>query len=171
MDEFLKWVEQAGAENMKFRVQSAEQLAKDANTTLTLLLAGVGGALAFVAKTLQGPNHPSPSVLAGAGALALWFMLLAVLTLHYCVQTRAFPAPTNEPKNLYQPKFALIDLREVELNNLQERIEQLTKRNDGVATRLDRVRYACAAAPIVFLIAAVASARWPALSALALAAG
>jgi hypothetical protein len=38
------------------------------------------------------------------------------------------PAPTNEPINLYQPAFTLIQLREVELQNLQHRIEDVTRR-------------------------------------------
>lgn len=171
MDEVLLWAEQAGAENMKFRVLNAEQLAKDANTTLTLLLAGVGGSLVFAAKALENQPHQSISILAAAGALAVWFMLLSALTLHYCIQTRDFPAPTNEPKNLYQPTYMLAALREVELGNLQQRIDQLTKRNAGVATRLDRIRYASAAAPVVFVIAAAVSEHWPGLSALVLAAG
>jgi hypothetical protein len=163
MDEILKWAEQGGAENMKFHAQTAEQLAKDANTTLTLLLAGVGGSLAIVAKVLETQPHQSPSVLAGAGAMAVWFMVLAALVLHWCIQTRSFPAPTNEPKNLYQIAYPLTDLRQWELQNLQERIEQLTKRNDDVAKRLDLIRYASAGSPVVFLISVLAAARLPSL--------
>lgn len=163
MDEMLKWAEQAGAENMKFRVQSTEQLSKDANVTLTLLLTGVGGALAIVAKTLEAQSHQTFSVLAGAGVMAIWFMILGIMVLHWCIQTRPVQAPTNEPKNLFQPDYSLLDLRKFELENLQERIELLTRRNAEVAAWLDRIRYASAASPLVFIIAVAVSARWPAL--------
>lgn len=171
MDDLLKWAEQAGAENMKFRAQNADQLTKDANTIVTLLLAGLGGAMAIGAKALEGPTHAPLAVLAGVAALAIWFMVLAGLTLHYCISTSDFPAPTNEPKNLFQPDFALDVLRKIELENLQVRIEQITKRNAGVAARLDRIRYACAASPIIFIVVVAASAHWPDLFFLASAAG
>lgn len=161
MDDVLKWAEQAGADNMKFRLQTAEQLSKDANTTLTLLLTGVGGALAFVAKALEAAAAQPSTILAGAGVLSIWFMLLAIFTLHFCVQTRPLPAPTNEPQNLNQPQFSLESLREVEIGNLQLRINELTDRNADVATRLDQIRYASAASPLMFIIAVWVSVRWP----------
>lgn len=164
MDDVLKWAEQSSAENMKFRLQTAEQLSKDANTALTLLLAGVGGALAFVAKALENTSHQPSTILAGAGSLSIWFMVLAVLTLHFCIQTRPLPAPTNEPQNLNQPDFDLEALRQVEIKNLQERINDVVDRNSEVATRLDQIRYASAASPLVFITAVLVSAHWPGLS-------
>jgi hypothetical protein len=170
MSELLGWAEAAGAANMNFRLACTESLAKEASTTLTILLTGLGGALAFAAKGMDG-GHLSATLFYGAAGLALWFMLLSVLLVHFCVRTAPIPAPTNEPMNLYQPAYDWVALREAELRNLQERIDQVAARNIRVAAWLDRIRYMAAAAPLGFAIPALAVARWPALGALVAAAG
>ena len=149
----LDWAEKAGLENLKFRLQNAETLAKEAATTLTVLLAGIGGALSYAAKYYDG-KPPALSLVVGATALAVWLMFLSVLLVHYCVRTLPLQTPTNEPENLYQPKFALDVLREVELQGIQRRINQTVKRNSTVAQWLDRVRYGAVFSPLIFLIAA-----------------
>lgn len=49
----IEWIEEAGRENLRFRLQNAETLAREAHQTLLVLLAGMGGALAYVVKTLD----------------------------------------------------------------------------------------------------------------------
>lgn len=170
MSDVLDWAEKAGAENMKFHAQCAESLSKDSTTTLTVLLAGVGGALAFAAKGFDSVNVSIPLTV-GSGVLSVWFMTLAAVLIHCCVRTSNLSPPTNEPANLYQPTFALKDLREIELVNLQQRIHQVVARNERVAAWLDRVRYLAASSPVVFTVSALAVAYWPALCALGWVAG
>lgn len=153
MKELLDWAEKAGAENIKFRLQNSETLAKDAATMLTILLAGIGGALAYVMKGLE--VRPISALTFGAGVFAAWLMFAAVVLMVQCIVTTALPAPTNEPKNLYQKDFDLEQLREVELRNLQERIAQAIARNHRVAAWLDRVRLLAIVSPAVLLIAAL----------------
>jgi hypothetical protein len=129
-------------------------LAKDASTTLTILLAGIGGALAYVVKGLE--VRPIAALTFGAGVFAIWLMLAAIVLMVQCIVTTALPAPTNEPKNLYQKEFGLDQLREAELRNLQERISQTTARNHRVAAWLDRVRLFAIVSPVVLAIAALA---------------
>ncbi|MCM2290347.1 MAG: hypothetical protein NDI67_15085 [Sulfuritalea sp.] len=154
MKDLLDWVEKAGAENIKFRLQNAETLAKDASTTLTILLAGIGGSLAYAVKGFENPQIMPLTF--GAAALSVWLTLAAVVLMVQCIVTTALPAPTNEPKNLFQKDYALEKLREVELANLQDRIFQITARNHRVAAWLDRVRLLAIASPLVFAIAALA---------------
>lgn len=169
MNEVLDWAEKAGAENIRFRLQNAETLAKDASSTLTILLAGMAGALAYAVKGFE--VTPISSLTFGAAALSAWLMLLAIVLVLQCIVTTELPTPTNEPKNLNQAGFALDALREVELRNLQERISQITVRNHRVAGWLDRVRLCATASPLVFAIAAWAWAVcWPGPAALAWAA-
>lgn len=156
MADLLDWAEKAGLENIRFRLQNAETLAKDTSSTLTMLLAGMAGALAYAVKGFE--VQPITQLVFGAAVLSAWLMLIATLLMVKCILTTSLPAPTNEPKNLYQKEFALDLLREVELRNLQERIVQTTARNHRVAAWLDRVRLSAVASPLVFLLAAVV---WP----------
>lgn len=165
MSDVLEWAEKAGAENIKYRLQCCDSLAKDASTMLTILLAGVGGALATVAKCFDSAGTPMP-IIFGSAVLAVWFMVLAAALIHYCVRTSPVPVPTNEPENLFQPEYALDDLRKVELENLQIRINEVTARNIRVAVSMDRIRYLAAASPIPFIASALVVVYWPALFAL-----
>jgi len=155
MSDLLDWAEKAGMENLRFRLQNAETLAKEAGTTLTILLAGMGGALAYAIK---GFEQPTPSTLAiGAAVLAAWLMAVGILLVVFCILTKPLQVPTNEPKNLYQKECRLEKLRELELENIQGRIEETTARNAAVAMWLDRVRLMALASPVVFAIVAWAS--------------
>jgi hypothetical protein len=124
MSELIDWAEKAGLENLRFILQNAETLSKEASSTLTALLAGMGGSLAYAVK---GFEQTSLSPLAiGAVALAVWLMIAGCLLVIFCMLTTFLPAPTNEPRNLYQKKFTVEILREIELQNIQERITQIT---------------------------------------------
>lgn len=158
MSDLLDWAEKSGLENLNFRLQNAETLAKEAASTLTILLAGIGGALAFAVKGFE-EAPPTPLAIGTAG-LAIWLMITGCLLVVFCMLTTSLPALTNEPKNLYQKGFELNALREVELRNIQERITQTAARNHRVAAWLDRCRLLALASPLVFAISALA---WAAL--------
>ncbi|AXA80461.1 hypothetical protein F1536_12340 [Achromobacter xylosoxidans] len=64
------------------------------------------------------------------------------------------PALYNEPQNLYQPKYTLYQLREVELQNIQARIVEARIRNEATAGALNRVRLWAIASPLFFAITA-----------------
>lgn len=151
-NDLLEWVEKAGQENLRFRLQNSETLAKEAAWTLTVLMAGMAGSLAYAAKGFE--QSPPTSLAVGAGVLAMWLMIAGFMLVIFCMLTTSLPAPTNEPKNLYQKDFPLEAIRQVELRNLQERIEQTAARNHRVAAWLDRCRLLALASPLVFAIAA-----------------
>jgi len=98
MSELLEWAENAGLENLRFRLQNAEALAKEAATTLTVLGAGMGGALAYAVKGFE--KQPASALAIGAGVLAVWLMFVGGLLVFFCMLTTSLPAPTNEPMNL-----------------------------------------------------------------------
>ena len=50
MTDLLDWVEKQALENLRFRIQDADNLTKESNTTLTILLAGMGASLAYGIK-------------------------------------------------------------------------------------------------------------------------
>ena len=157
MNSLIDWVEHAALENLRFRLQNAETLAKEAASTLTILIAGIGFSLAYAIKGYEKTDVSPLTV--GVSALSVWMMLTGCLLIIFCMLSTSLPAPTNEPKNLYQKDFELDKLREVELINIQDRISQATDRNHRVAAWLDRVRLMAIFSPIIFIIGALV---WPA---------
>lgn len=149
MERLLDWVEKNALENLRFRLQNAESLAKDASSTLTLVLAAMGGTLAYGVKGLEDRMTP---LIGGTWAVAGWLAICAVFIVFRCIQTRELVAPTNEPINIFQPEHSLDDLRRVELKNIQGRIELATARNQAVAYWLDKCRLMLALSPAVFLV-------------------
>lgn len=149
MEKLLDWVEKNALENLRFRLQNSETLAKDASSALTLALAAMGGALAYGVKGLEG-GIVTP-LIGGTLASTVWLAICAMAIVFRCLQSRELAAPTNEPGNIFQPDHSLDDLRRVELRNIQGRIEQTTARNQAVAFWLDRCRLMLALTPAVFL--------------------
>ncbi|MEW8072926.1 MAG: hypothetical protein AB2826_21120 [Candidatus Thiodiazotropha sp.] len=152
MTDLLTYAETAGLENLRFRIQNSEVLAKEAASTLTIILAGMGGSLAFAANGLE-QTMPS-SLTIGAAALALWLMFVGCLLVVFCMLTTELQAPTNEPDNLYQTGYSVEEIRRAELNNIQDRIKLATARNRRVAGWLDRCRLLSLVSPVIFAIPA-----------------
>ncbi len=152
MSDLLDYAEKAGAENLKFRLQNAETLAKEANTVLTILLAGIGGSVALVAKGFEQMHGLPSAITVGAIVLAMWLTLAAGTLVVCCMLSMDLPVPTNEPLNLYQPEFEFDKIRVAELRNLDGRIKNATARNHRVAAWLDRVRLLVVGSPLVFLL-------------------
>ncbi len=153
MTELLDWVEKQALENIRFHIQTSEHLTKESNTTLTLLLAGIGGAVAYLTKLFD--SQAEFWLVTAVGAFGVQLIVLAAILIWYCLRTDVMWPPTSEPLCLFQPSFTVDRLREVELENIQGRINQVVQRNNRVATWLDRVRFGAVAAPIVSAAAAV----------------
>jgi hypothetical protein len=155
---YIDWAERIGTENLRGRLAVGDHLITQANTLLTLLVAGMGGAMLYGAKIFE----PLPSPLAwGAAWVSIWLAFIATLLAAQCIVTKPTPALFNEPKNIYKPALELteIAIREFEMERVQERIEQAKRRNAGIATWLDLCRYAALITPLVFGAAVVAAGR------------
>ncbi len=150
----IDWVEKSGKENLHFRLQNAETLAREAQQTLTVLLAGTGAALAYVVKTLESGMPTAVGV--GVAALAIWLMLASGVLVIKCIISRDLPVPANEPDNLWQEGWSEEMDRMGELKGIQIRIGQVRERNRAVAYWLDRVRLMSVGSPLIFVIAAAA---------------
>jgi hypothetical protein len=152
---YIEWAEKAAIENLRGRIANADSIGKEANTLVTLLLAGIGGSLAYAFKAFDD-GSASPAA-CGAAAVAVWFAIVAAIVLWRCVMTRPLSALMNEPKNIYRPELQLseVAIRQFELENLQLRIDETKERNRKVALWLDRGRLAAIATPLIFAIAVV----------------
>jgi len=151
MIELIDWVEEQAQENLKFRLACLESLLKEANLTLAILLAGFGTSSAYILKTLTATDQTA-WLAAGVTGLSLYLMALCGIVILKCLAIKEIQVPTNEPENLYQKKYTLLKIREVELRNTQTRINKATARNSEIAGWLNTTRLLILATPLVFLI-------------------
>lgn len=158
--EFLEWIEKQGLESIKSRFSTADVIAKEAQTTLTVLLAGVGGTAAYASK-LFNPGPPEPLVVAAATTCGYLALLGAILVLA-CMMFRSYPAQFQEPGNLLIDGASLLQLREAELRNLDERIKEATVLNATRARHLNNIRLAAVFAIVIFVAVGAVAPKRPA---------
>lgn len=142
------YAERAGIENMRVRVEAADGIRREANTTLALLLAGAGAALTVAA----GGADQWPALL-----VSLYLFGLGALLVRKCLHFGAYPAVWNEPAHLNRPEHSLEDVRRWELENLQQRISSATAINASRASWLNGIRLAATATPLLGLLVWVLS--------------
>lgn len=154
MTERLDWIEKAGIENMKVHHTCADTLAKEAATTLALLLVGMGGGMAYAAKAIDA--HSWNWFAVGAAAFTIWLLALSWYLVTKCLMVEPIPQIYNEPKNLNDPPEDFDHMRECELLSLQKRIDDSAARNGRLASRLNLARRLAIASPAIFFIFSVA---------------
>ena len=150
----IEWVERQAHESLKARFATADILSREAQTTLTVLLAGVGGSAAYGA-TVLGLGQPSPISIAAAVTCA-YLVLLSVLLVVLCMMFQSYPALYQDPLNILQREYTLNEVRAAEISNLQERILEAKTINDRKALRLNLIRIGAVMSPVVFVGVAIA---------------
>lgn len=149
------WAEEVGYENLKERIASGNAIAAQAATTLTLVLAGMGGALAYAVRVFE----PSPSApVVASAALCVWLMAIAALLVLKCINVADAPMLHNQPGNLLLPGHTLAEVRAGELVGLQSRIWQQVDRNNARGAWLNACRNLAIGSPLVFAAVAL---YWP----------
>jgi hypothetical protein len=156
MNEFIDWVEKQAQENMKFRIQDADNLSKQSGATMTILLTVLGAGTAYGIKLFDAQGDKSLFI--AAIVFSVYVLLVCAFLVFKCLKIQAIPPPTNEPENLYKKSMSLDSVREEELRNLQSRINQLVVRNDATARWLNCIRLLTVASPIVFVLVAFLAA-------------
>lgn len=156
---YEEWAEKAGIENLKHRLATGDVLLAQANTLLSILLVGIGGALSQAIK-LADPAGAAVTAW-GAAATTIWLVWVAAMLVWRCIATRETEVPYNAPKNIYKPELGLSEkqLRAYELAHIQSRIDFTRARNAKVAFWLDSCRYATIATPLVFLLSVCLASR------------
>lgn len=157
MKELLDYIEGEARINAAFHLTNADNLTKEGNTLLNLLLAGAGGALALVAALLQ-KTTPVPSWQPWAvGAASAYLFILAALVVWKCLWVQEIWPPANEPKNFPLTGYTVEQIREFDLQNKQQCCDNNRVRNERVGTWLNRCRALAAATPVVTACAAWAA--------------
>lgn len=150
---YAQWAEAASHENLKHRLATGDVLLAQANSLLTLLMVGIGGALAHALKLLE-PGNAVPTAY-GAMVCCLYLVVVALVVMLECIATRNTDVLGNEPENLYLPAegYTELHLRNFNMESMQRRINSTKLRNRAVAWWLDRCRYAALATPFIFIVA------------------
>ena len=149
----LEWIEKQAQESLKSRFATADLLAKEAQTTLTVLLAGVGGSAAYAAKIFESPAAGLVAI--ASAVVCAYLVALCILLVLRCMMFQSFPALSQDPKNLMHPTYSLEEIREEEVKNLGESIVEAKELNDTRAKRLNWFRIAAALSPVVFFVTAL----------------
>ena len=151
MCEKIDWIEKQAAENLKFRLQICETLAKDANNLLMVLLTAIGAVVAYAIKNAGGGELNS--LLVGAIALTAWLMVIATFLVFKCIMTSDLMPPGNDPKHLMLEDYTLEQIKGFELENVQNSINHTARRNQKTAYWLDKARFASVTSPLIFILA------------------
>ena len=146
----IDWIEKQAAENLKFRLQICETLAKDANTLLTILITAIGAVVAYAIKSTE--NNGDSALLAGTIAMGAWLMIIALILVFKCIMTSKLIPIGNEPKKLNLENYNLEEIKVFELENVQNSIIHTAKRNQKTAYWLDKARLATVSSPLVFIL-------------------
>lgn len=147
--EEFEWIEKAGIENLRGRVATADTLAKEAVSTLTVLLAGAGGSWAYALKLLDEEATKGAVAATASGG---WLTLVAGLLVYRCMKIAPIPAVYNQPGQLLKrPESGetFAQWQAGELSNIEERIGRVTVRNKEIARRLNLVRELATLTPLV----------------------
>lgn len=145
MSELLDYAERAGLDNMRERIEVAGLIQREANTAMSLILAGAGAALVFAA---QG-NAARPELTIAALVVSVYLFALAALLNWKCLGLLAYPSCSNVPANLNKPEYATVQIKAWELENLQARIEQALTINERRSDFLNRCRFAATLTPLI----------------------
>lgn len=154
----LEWMEKQATDNIKARFATSEIIAKEAQTTLTVLLAGVAGSAAY-ASPLLGQVAAGESLTAMPFAFAvtcIYLTGLAIWLVTVGMRFASFPAAHQDPSNLLHPEaeaMAWSKLREEELGLVDERIKKAARINGERSRGLNWVRIAASLSPLVLAIA------------------
>lgn len=143
---------------MKLHHVCADNLAKDSATTLTVLLAGMGGSFTYAVKVFDSGSWSALTI--GAFFLTIWFAALGFYLVMKCLMATPIPQIYNEPTHLNAKGVDWEVIREAELGNLQARINDAVQRNRALAKHLNRVRKLAVSSPLVFIGSALVFWWW-----------
>lgn len=148
--ELVDWVELNANEALKFSLSVTESLLKDAGSLLNILIAGVGGSLAFLVPQLQSGSIGWLAI--AISASGVYLSIVGALLLHKVIRTADLQTPGNLPSSLFQPKFSLTDLKIAENKNIEIKRGRALNRNIQMALWMDKCRYLTLATPVVFIL-------------------
>lgn len=149
----LKWAEDSGQKSLQEKFATADNMSKEAQTTLTYVLAGMGGTFAYI---LPGLERKIDVLLFGAICLCIYFFCLGLYLARKTFFIRVYPSPYQEAKNLLtRPELSLDDIREGEILNMTDRLEDSKVWIANKARAINYVRMGLILSPVVFIVSCI----------------
>lgn len=148
MNERLDWLEKAAIGNLSDHRATADYLQKEGVTTLTILLAGAAGGLAY---SVKGVELGKLWLVIGSGAFSIYLFVLCALLVRKVLTIGPLFTIYNEPGKLNKKSLSLDEIREEELVQAQDRICHTINRNERVAAQLNLLRMLAISSPLVFI--------------------
>ena len=134
---------------MQEKFTTADNMSKEAQTTLTYILAGMGGTFVYI---LPGLDRRIDVVLFGAIALCLYFVCLGVYLALKAFFISDYPSPFQEASNLLNcAHLSLDEVRHGEILNIGDRLQESKNWIEKKAKAINRVRLALILSPLVFV--------------------
>lgn len=168
----LKWAEEQGSKNLGEKFTTGDNMNKEAQTTLTYVLAGMGGTFAFVFHSLVGePGSHGDQIfstqlnplIVGCALLCAYYTALGVFLVFRTMKIGDFPSPYQEPENLVHDEAVALDsVRMAEIRNMTVRIGQAQEWIGKKSRAINFVRFMLVISPAVFVafVAACIYFRW-----------
>ncbi len=149
--ERLKWAEDMGLKNLQEKATSADSILKAAQTTLTYVLAGMGGTFAYV---LPGLERKLDTLLFGAIVLCGYFGVCGIYLVVTTFFVSDYPSPYQEAKNLLRdPERSIDEIRLEEIDSMTERLDDSLAWIVQRAAAINRTRVALVLSPVAFIVA------------------
>ncbi len=146
----LKWAEENGLKNLQEKFTTADNMGKEAQTTLTYVLAGMGGTFVYI---LPGLERTLDTLLFGTIVLCGYFVLLGLLLVWKTFFIREYPAPYQEAANLLdEPHRSIDEVRYGEILNITDRLKDSSDWIAKKALAINLVRVALLLSPVVFVL-------------------
>ena len=147
--ERLKWAEENGLKNLQEKFTTADNMSKEAQTTLTYVLAGMGGTFVYI---LPGLERKLDTLLFGTIVLCTYFVVLGIYLARNTFFISDYPSPYQEAKNLLErPDLSLDEVRHGEILNMTERLESSQEWIARRTKAINRVRVALVLSPVPFV--------------------
>ena len=149
----LKWAEENGLKNLQEKFTTADNMCKEAQTTLTYVLAGMGGTFVYI---LPGLERKLDTLLFGTIILCLYFVSLGIYLVRKTFLISDYPSPYQEAENLLdRPDLSLDELRHGEILNMTERLEKSQGWIEKKTKAINRVRIALVVSPVPFVVGCI----------------
>ena len=146
----LKWAEESGLKNLAEKFTTADNMNKESQTTLTYVLAGMGGTFVYI---LPGLERSLDTLLFGAILLCLYFVALGIYLVRKTFFVGAYPSPYQEAENLLErPELSLDELRHGEILNMTERLKESQDWIAAKSEAINKVRVALVLSPVPFVL-------------------
>lgn len=148
--ELIDYVEQEAKIAERFVIECIDELIRQSNTLLSILLSGAGGALAlsvsFARNSLTGDLSYAIFV------VSAYLCLLSAVIVVRCLWSNDIYPPAHEPKYLFQTEFTANQIRASDLKTRQEAIDKNTERLLSMAAWLNYARIGAVLTPVLFVV-------------------